>query len=63
MGQPRVMDSLQEEGRPHPLALQRAEGQAEVRALRSGSVGSSVLDGGGLQRSPWARRALPVLPP
>ena len=49
MGQPRVMDSLQEEGRPHPLALQRAEGQAEVRALRSGSVGSSVLDGGAFE--------------
>ena len=48
-GQPRVMGNPLEEGRPLLPALRRAEGWAEVRALRSGSVGSSVLDGGAFE--------------
>ena len=40
---PRVRVCPQEAGRPDPWALLQAEGQAEMRALASRSVGPTVL--------------------
>ena len=61
-GQPRVRGSPQEAGSPDMMAVERAEGWAEVRALGSGIVGPCIL---ALEVSNVAgfSRALSVLPP
>ena len=68
-GQPTVRVSPQKAGRPDPPSVQGTEGRAEVRALGSGSVGTSILAQGafegylGLQRPcPFSRPESPAAP-